>query len=308
MPLKAEAQQFLDGLVALDLPPFETMDVEMQRSIFDAEVSDELPPVPIHSSEDRTIPGPGGDLTVRLLRPSDATDLPAIVYFHGGGWVIGTIDGHDRLARALANAASAVVVNVAYRRAPEDPYPAPIDDCAAATAWVAANAAELGIDASRIAVGGDSAGGNLAAAAAIWARDNDVALAAQLLIYPVTDLANTETDSYRRNGDGYLLTKEWMEWFIEQYVPDPSQRSDALASPAAAESLAGLAPAMVITAEFDPLLDDGRTYADQLAAAGVDVEYLSYDEQIHGFASQIGVMDDATVNVEAMAAFLSARW
>jgi len=308
MPVKAEAQQFLDGLAALDLPPFETMDAVTQRSIFDAEVPDELPPVPIHSSEDRTIPGPGGDLTIRILRPSDATDLPVVVYFHGGGWVLGTIDGHDRIGRAIANAASAVVVNVAYRRAPEDPYPAAIDDCNAATAWVAANGSELGIDPARIAVGGDSAGGNLAAAVALWARDNNIVLAAQLLIYPVSNLTRTDTASYRANGEGYLLTAAWMDWFIEQYVPDASQRSDPLASPAMAASLAGLAPAMVITAEFDPLLDDGQTYADQLSAAGVDVHYRSYDGQIHGFASQIGVMTDAMINVEAMANFLGARW
>lgn len=307
MPINAEAQVFLDTLAALELPPFETMDATVQRSIFDAEADGPEPP-PIHSSVDRVVPGPAGDIKVRVLRPSDAPDLPVIVYFHGGGWVIGTIDGHDSLARALANAASAVVVNVEYRRAPEDIYPAAFDDCAAVTAWVAANADELGADTSRLAVGGDSAGGNLAAAVALHARDAGTDIAGQLLIYPATNLADPATQSYADNGEGYLLTSNWMDWFIDQYLPEPAQRSEPFASPALAADLSGVAPAMVITAGYDPLRDDGAAYAESLEAAGVDVEYRHYEEQIHGFASQIGIMADAATNVDAMAEFLAARW
>lgn len=303
-----EAKAFLDGLAALELPPFETMDVAVQRSIFDAAPEDGPEPPPIHSSVDRTIPGPAGDITIRILRPSDAPDLPVVVYFHGGGWVIGTIDGHDNLARAIANQAQAVVINVDYRRAPEDVYPAAFDDCAAVTAWVAANGAELGADSTRLAVGGDSAGGNLAAAVALWARDQGINLGGQLLIYPAANLAKPQTDSYEANGEGYLLTQGWMDWFIDQYLPDASARTEPYASPALAPSHAGIAPAMVITAGFDPLRDDGAAYAEKLKGAGVDVHYRHYPEQIHGFASQIGVMTDATGNVNEMAAFLTARW
>ena len=304
MPPKPEAQLFLDGLAVLDLPAFESMDAATQRSIFDAENPDGPPAPPIASVRDTT----AGGVPVRVYKPSDDTGLPVVVYFHGGGWVLGNLDSHDNTCRAIANAASSVVVAVDYRRAPEDTFPAAFDDCVAAVAWVAANAGDLGIDASRIAVAGDSAGGNLAAAAALWARDNaDVNVAAQVLIYPAVNLADPVTDSYNNNADGYLLTKGWMNWFIDQYLGD-ADRSQPFASPALAESHAGLAPAIVITAEFDPLHDDGKNYADALSAAGVTVQYEDFDGQIHGFATQIGVMADADVAVDQIASFLAANW
>ena len=269
MAVKQEAQMFLDTLAELGLPPFETIDVATQRAMFDTPMEGSPEPEPIHSSLDRTIPGPAGDIPVRIYKPSDATGLPVIVFYHGGGWVLGGLIGHDALCRALANRCSAAVVSVDYRRAPEDPYPASIDDCVAATKWVADNGAELAVDVSRLAVGGDSAGGNLAAAVALSARDGSgPAIAAQLLIYPATDLAQPETDSYLANGDGYLLTKGWMDWFIDMYVPDREQRTEVLASPMLAASHAGLPPAIVITAEFDPLRDDGQAYAKRLGGSG----------------------------------------
>lgn len=308
MPLHPEAQAFLDGLAALELPPLETLDAETQRAMFGAENPDGPTPPEVASVDDRSVPGAAGDIPVRIYRPSNDDGLPAIVFFHGGGWVIGNLDSHDHLCRALANAAGALVVNVDYRLAPENAYPAAYDDCVSVFAWTVANAAELGADASRVAVAGDSAGGNLSASVAMWARDNDTSLAAQVLIYPATNLAEPDTASYKENGEGYLLTKGWMDWFIDQYVPNAADRSQIAASPALADSLEGLAPAIVLTAEFDPLRDDGKNYADALSAAGVTADYTNFDGQVHGFASQIGVMTDAQVAADQIGEFLKATW
>ncbi len=308
MALKDEAQAFVDTLAELDLPPFETIDVDTQRAMFDTPMEGSPEPPDIHFTEDRTVPGPAGDVPVRVYKPSDATDLPVIVYYHGGGWVIGGLDGHDALCRTLAIRCSAAVVSVDYRRAPEDPYPAAFDDCLAVTRWVADNGAELGVDAARLVVGGDSAGGNLAAAIALAARDGGPALAAQLLIYPATNLVEPETDSFLANGEGYLLTKGWMQWFVDQYLPDEARRAEANASPMLADSHAGLPPAIVITAEYDPLHDDGAAYAEKLKAAGVDVRYDRFEGTIHGFVSSLLVMSDGQVAVDHIADFLGSRW
>ncbi len=309
MAPKAEAQLFLDTLATLGLPAFETMDAALQREIFDAENPDAPEPPAVHSSEDRQIPGPGGDIGIRIYRPSADEGKPVVVYMHGGGWVLGTLGSHDGICRAIANAADACVVAIDYRRSPEHPFPACFDDCVAGLAWVAANAAEFGGDSSRLAVAGDSAGGNLAAAAAIWARDTgESSVVAQVLIYPATNLADPVTGSYTENADGYLLTQGWMDWFIDQYVPNTADRSDHRASPALASSHAGLAPAIVFTAEFDPLRDDGKAYAAQLTAAGVPTTYSNYEGQIHGFATQIGAMEDASKAAEEMGAFLKSVW
>ncbi len=309
MALRDEAQMFVDGLAAMEFPPFETMDVETQRAILDPVVDSDVEPPTIHSSIDQTVPGFAGDIAIRVYRPTAEADLPVVLFFHGGGWVIGTLDSHDALCRSIANAAAAVVVSVDYRLAPEHRYPAAFDDCAAVTAWVHANTAELGVDGSKIAVAGDSAGGNLAAAVALLARDQDgPKLAAQLLIYPACNLAETNTASYGANGEGYLLTSGWMDWFIDQYVPETADRTEIHASPALSESHSEVAPALVLTAEYDLLLDDGKAYADTLRDAGVDVEYFCFDGHVHGFASQIGVMDAADEAVAKMAAFLASRW
>jgi acetyl esterase len=309
MALRDEAQMFVDGLAAMEFPPFETMDVEMQRSILDPVVDSDVEPPRIHSSVDQVVAGSGGDIPIRIFRPNGDSDLPVVLYFHGGGWVIGTLDSHDALCRAIANAATAVVVSVDYRLAPEHRYPAAFDDCAAVMAWVHANAVELDVDGSKMAVAGDSAGGNLAAAVALLARDqDDPKLAAQLLIYPACNLVDIETDSYSANGEGYLLTSGWMGWFIDQYVPEAADRAEGHASPALSESHCEVAPALVLTAEYDLLLDDGKAYADTLRDAGVDVDYFCFDGHVHGFASQIGVMDAADEAVAKMAGFLAKRW
>jgi len=305
MTLVPQAQEFLDRLHALELPPFETLDAATQREIFNGPTEDGAEPTPVHSVAAQTFPGPVGPVPVRIYRPSDGSNLPAVIFFHGGGWVIGNLDSHDNLCRAMCSAMNAVVVSVAYRLAPEDVFPAAIDDSDAAVAWVAASAGELGIDGSRISVAGDSAGGNLAAAAAVTARDNGLALAAQLLIYPACNLHEPRTASYHENAEGYLLSSAWMDWFVATYAGGAEVTQDPRFSPALASSHEGLAPALVITAEYDPLRDDGERYAAALHAAGVPTELVRFHGQVHGFANQVGVMDDADNAVQAMTAFVA---
>jgi acetyl esterase len=237
--------------------------------------------------EDRTIPGPAGDLPVRIYRPAGDAPKPTIVYYHGGGWVIGGLDTHDGACRALADAADAVVVSVDYRLAPEHPFPAPLEDAVAALQWVHDHASEIGGDPARIAVAGDSAGGNLAAVVAHEARDaGGPGLCFQLLIYPVTDY-EFDSASMHENAEGYFLTRAAMQWFYSHYLTDPAHGADPRVSPRRASNLAGLPPAFVITAEFDPLRDQGVAYADAMRAAGTPVAGRTYDGMFHGFVSML---------------------
>jgi acetyl esterase len=232
--------------------------------------------------DDRTIPGPRGDVPVRVYAPA-ADPIGVLVFFHGSGFVIYDLDSHDKECRLLARDADVVVVSVDYALAPEMPFPAAVDDCIAATRWVSAHRDDLGAAGLPIAVGGDSAGGNLAAVVSAALRDDpDVSVAAQLLVYPVTDLAH-EAPSYQENGTGYLLSATVMEFFVECYAPDPADRLDPRASPLLAADFAALPPTLVITAEYDPLRDEGEAYAQALRAAGVDVELARYDGAVHGF-------------------------
>jgi acetyl esterase len=245
---------------------------------------------PVAKVEDMTVPGPAGPIPVRVYWPSTEPGLPVIAFFHGGGFVIGNCDTHDGTARALANRAGAVLLSVDYRMAPEAPFPAPLDDCYAATQWLAANASsELGADASRLALAGDSAGGNLAAAVALRARDDAAgpAIAFQLLVYPVVDLSagRSQHESQRTNGEGYFLTHSSMEWYRSQYLADEADGENPLASPFVAPDLSGLPPARVVTAEFDPLRDEGEAYARRLREAGVPTTLVRVDGMFHGFFS-----------------------
>ena len=244
--------------------------------------------------EDRQATGPEGDVPVRVYTPAgDAPVRPGVVYYHGGGWVAGDLETMDRVCRNIADGAGAVVVSVHYRRAPEDRFPAASEDAHAALAWVAANAAALGIDAGRIAVAGDSAGGNLSAVVCQMARDRggpDVAF--QLLIYPVLDHDFT-TPSYVERADGYALTQAMMRWFWDQYVPDTSRRDDPYAAPLRATSLAGLPPAAVHVAGYDPLRDEGLAYAEALRAAGVPVDVRNFEAMVHGYLQMVTVSDGA---------------
>ena len=264
-------------------PPMSSLSPADARAAYGA-MQAPAPELTLAKVEDRTIDGPEGPLGVRIYTPEGPGPFPLHVHYHGGGWVIGDLDTHDRDCRTLAREAGCVVVAVDYRLAPEHPFPAAPEDCYAATCWAADHAASLGARPGPITVGGDSAGGNLAAVVSLMAKARggpDIAL--QLLIYPVTDHDFT-LPSYRENGEGYLLSTETMAWFWDLYCPE-SQRDDWRASPSKAESLAGLPEAVIITAQYDPLRDEGHAYGDALQAAGVPVTVQCFEGMIHSFFS-----------------------
>jgi len=240
----------------------------------------------IHSVDDRMIPGPEGQIPVRIFRPSDDQNLPLLLWFHGGGWVVGDLDTSQPDCRRLANEVGCVVASVGYRLAPEAPFPAAIDDCSAAVDWALSSAGELGTNPDAIAVGGDSAGENLAACAALRMARKGQTLAFQLLVYPVTD-ADFHRPSYLENAEGYLLTRDAMQWFWDCYVPEAAKRRDPDACPLHAQDLSWLPLALVITAEYDPLRDEGEAYAAALKAAGVPVQLRRYQGVNHGFFHMI---------------------
>jgi acetyl esterase len=286
MSLDPDVQQLLDEFAAGGLRDFADMTVLEARSLnggFDALQGDGED---VASVREILVDGAAGRLPARVYHPRPGHQLPVLVYFHGGGWVIGNLDVVDKPIRALANAAGCVVVTVQYRISPETKFPGAPEDCYAATAWVAAHAAELGADAGRLAVGGDSAGGNLAAAVALLARDRGTpSIAFQLLIYPtVAPAENSEFDSYTSNGHGYMTTAASMRWFYQQYLADPAgERDNPYAFPLRAKDLRGLPPAHVVTAQYDPLHDEGVAYATALAEAGVETTTADYSGVIHGF-------------------------
>jgi acetyl esterase len=255
----------------------------------------------ILSVSDQVAAHPDGDIPIRVYRVSGDAAQPCLVFYHGGGWVIGDLETHDHVCRQIANSAACTVIAVDYRLAPEHPFPAAIDDCYAATTWIAANADSLNIDSRRIAVGGDSAGGNLAACVSLAARDrNGPSLVAQILIYPVTD-TGTGTASYAENADGYLLTRDSMVWFWDHYLQDKSRAGDAMVAPLQAISVADLPAATVLTAEYDPLRDEGEAYGARLKDAGNDAVVTRYAGLIHGFfgATEVSGARDAMGQVSA---------
>ena len=283
MALDPQAQAFLDEYSMGEDVDYSSLPVDLVRKGWEA-ISTHLPGESVATLRDRTIPGPAGEIGVRFYAPDADAPLPLLVYLHGGGFVTGSLDTHDALCRSLANRAACAVLSVDYRLAPEHRCPAAADDSHAALRWAADHAAELGVDAERISVGGDSAGGNLAAVSALRCRDLGPRLCHQLLIYPVI-APDFETPSYRENANGFLLTRGIMMWFWRQYLGDPSLGSDASACPLKAPDHAGLAPATLVTAEFDPLRDEGEAYAARLREAGVPTDLLRYDGQIHAFVS-----------------------
>jgi acetyl esterase len=262
---------------------------------------------PMASVADVGIETPAGAIRGRLYRPAEGT-LPLLVYFHGGGFVLGDLDSHDEICRTLAQAAGCAVLAVDYRLAPENKFPAATDDALAAVRWAAANAARLGIDPERIAVGGDSAGGNLSAVTALRIRDEGgPALAGQMLIYPVVAHYEPPTRSLIENGEGYFLTREAMVFFTDQYLPDEAATRHPHFAVLTAADLSALPPAYVLTAEFDPLRDEGEAYAERLQAAGVPVEAERWDGVIHGFFGMTGV-DAGSRAVERAGAWVAARF
>jgi acetyl esterase len=249
---------------------------------------------PLRSIENLRIPGPAGEIPIRIYTPESPAPRPALLYFHGGGWVVCSLETHDVVCSALAHRAGAVVIAVDYRLAPEHKFPAAVIDCYAATCWVAANAEKLGVDPKRISVGGDSAGGNLAAVMSLKSRDeNGPAIALQVMVYPVTDLSSFATSSYAEFGEDHYLTKKEMEWFRDHYLRNMDDARDPHASPLLAKDLSRLPPAVIITAECDPLCSEGEAYAKRLSGAGVPVTYTCYPGMIHPFFSLSGVIPQA---------------
>jgi len=304
--LDPQVRTLLDQLKMMGSPPMSEQTPEDARAGYAllAAVSGAAEdPVP---TEDRSVPGPAGDIPIRLYHPQSDEPLPVVVYFHGGGFVIGNIATHDTTCQRLAAGVPAVVVSVDYRLAPEHHFPAAIDDCDAATKWVAAHAAELGGDPTRLAVAGDSAGGNLAAVVARRARDaGGPAIAFQLLVYPVTDLTSS-LPSYVENATGYLLEATTIVWFYDHYL-DGADPRQADASPFFVDDLAGLPPALVLTAEFDPLRDEGEAYAERMRDAGVAVTTSRYDGMIHGFYGLDSIFDTSKrATAETVAALQDA--
>ncbi len=290
MPVHPQARAFLD--MVADAPPLDTCTVEENRAQLAAVVPLTGEPAALAEVRDTTVPGPAGDLPVRVYRPTADDGLPAVAYFHGGGWVLCDLDTHDTTCRDLARYSGSVVVSVDYRRAPEAPFPAAFDDCIAVTRALLDGSAGLGTDPARVAVAGDSAGGNLAAGIAQALRGARPPLAHQVLIYPLVDANTGRTGSYDAYGDGHFLTHRDIDWFLAAYGGD-ADRSDPRLSPAVTTDLGGLPPATVVTAECDPLVDEGAAYARALAEAGVPTEYACFAGQVHPFVLLGGLIDDA---------------
>jgi acetyl esterase len=305
MPLDPQAQAYLDRMTELGIPGIGELPPEEARLIQDEAAATVFGPVPDVAWEDRELPGPAGPVPVRVYSPGDEP-APVFVYFHGGGWVLGGLNTHHGVCATLAEQAGCVVCSVDYRMAPEHRFPAAVEDAWAVTRWAAEHAEELGGRPGALAVGGDSAGGTLAAVCALRARDTGLPLALQLLVYPVTD-ADLDTSTYREFADGYYLTAHAMGWFWDHYLPEgEGDRFQPDASPLRAADVSAVAPALVITAEYDPLRDEGEAYAQRLEQAGVPVTLRRYDGMIHGFYRMPAVIDRANDALAESAAALKA--
>jgi acetyl esterase len=293
--LHPQIVQVLDAMAKAELRPIEAMTPAEARAQMEATArARKAEPLPVARVEERMIPGPAGEIRLRLYWPNAPAPAPAIVYDHGGGHVIGSLDTHDLVARNLCAGVDAVVASVDYRMGPEHKFPAAVEDCVAALSWVHANAASLGIDPGRVGVHGDSAGANLAAVVALTARDaGGPKLRLQSLVYPVGDYTLSGA-SYNKYAQGYgVLTRDAMAWFARHYLRSPADAEDWRASPIKAASHEGVAPAVLVVAECDVLHDDGEAYAEALRRAGVPVEYREYPGMIHGFLGMVPVVDDA---------------
>ena len=303
MPLDKQIAGVLQQFRDIPEPDFSQVDAAQYRQFSD-NLLPAIPGEPMSEVRDLRVAGADGELDARLYRPSEQPDLPLLVFFHGGGFVMGNLDTHDNLCRSLARQTEAVVVSVAYRLAPENPFPAAPLDCYAATCWLVAHGAELRVDGSRLAVAGDSAGGNLALAVSQLAvQRRGPKISYQCLFYPVTD-AGCDSQSFEDFAESYLLSAGMMRWFWQQYLQDVGQADDPLASPLRAESLTGLPPTTLITAEFDPLRDEGEAMAECLREAGVPVRVQRCDGMIHGFISMAPFVEGAAQSLSDAAADL----
>ncbi len=307
MTVDPQVRAMLDMMVEMQFPGLSAFPPPEAREAMKAMNADRGPGAPMAEIRDLTVPGPAGDIPVRVYRPVEETAPGLVVYLHGGGWVLGGIDTHDGSCRELAKRSGAVVASVDYRLAPEHPFPAAVDDSFAALGWLAEHAGSLGATPGRVVLAGDSAGGNLTAVCALLARDaGGPDLRLQLMLYPVTDAA-MDTSSYEENAEGYLLTRADMAYFFAHYVGD-DHRDDWRLAPLRAKDLSGLPPAMVLTAGNDPLRDEGEAYAERLREAGVKVDAVRYQTLIHGFFGMFDQVDEAdkamTVAADAVRAAL----
>ncbi|QDT45783.1 Carboxylesterase NlhH [Gimesia alba] len=306
MPVHPQVAQYLEEIAKVDLPSFEEMTPEIIRSTLSPSPEPHLPAKKI---DDLKLPVNGTEIPVRIYTPGASQEnsseaFPALVYFHGGGWVMGTLDAYDGLCQDLAGTASCKVISVDYRMAPEHPYPVPFEDAYSATEWIVSHAGDLEIDPTRIAVGGDSAGGNLATAVAIRARQSNILnLIYQMLVYPVTNY-QFDTESYQKYGIDYFLTKRAMEWFWDQYLPHESAGREVYASPLRSKDLSRLPDAIVITAGYDPLYSEAVQYVELMRRSGVDVAHINYEDMIHGFFRRSDLYDRAFEAVQLAGQYL----
>jgi acetyl esterase len=286
MTLAPEIVKQLADQKAAGLPQVWEAPVAVIRELTQGRVAFAGQPEPILSVVNKFIPGPTADLPIRIYRSNQDQNAPAMVFFHGGGWVLNFLDIYDAALHRLANQSGSVIISVNYQKAPEHPFPVPFDDCYSSLLWVKAHAKELGIDATRVGVGGDSAGGNLAAAVAVKARDEQIPLSYQLLVYPCVDRDFT-TKSYVECANDFGLTTRAMEWFWDQYLQGDHHNNNPYAAPMRAESLAGVAPSIVITAQYDPLVSDSENYVEKLKSDGAEVIYEEFPGMIHGFFANV---------------------
>jgi acetyl esterase len=292
MTLAPEIKAFLEAGAKAGLPQVWEAPIDVIRRNTQTRPALAGPAEPILEIDNKFIPGPSADLPIRVYRPTNNPSAPAIVYFHGGGWVLNFLDIYDASLTALANRTGATIVSVNYQKAPEHPFPIPFDDCFSTLEWVLANAELLKINPASVAVAGDSAGANLASAVALKARDQKITIAYQILIYPCND-RNFESASYIKYATGYGLSTQAMQWFWDQYLQGDNHNQNSYAIPARADSFKDVAPAIIITAQYDPLLSDGEQYAQLLKDAGVDVKYREFKGMIHGFFTNLAVTPTA---------------
>ena len=307
MALDPQVKALLEQMAAL--PRLEELSVADARKQVESRIAANLPTLPVASVSNRSIPGPGGTMQVRIYTPHGQGPFPLMVFFHGSGFVLCSLDTHDGVCRNLCSAAGCVVVSVDYRLAPEHKFPAGPQDCYAATKWAAQHARELNADPERVVIAGDSAGGNMVAVTAMMIRDGGgPALRGQLMIYPVTDYFTSGHASYTENADGYGLTAEGMRWFWGHYLNHESEAENPLASPLRAGNLSGLPPAFIITAEYDVLRDEGARYGERLAEAGVPTKVSRYGGMNHGFFNMYGIVDKAKQALDESATWLKERF
>lgn len=306
MPLAPEIIQQLAEQKAAGLPQVWEAPVAVIRELTQGRVAFAGVPEPILLVENRFIPGPTADLPIRIYRPSPDQSAPALVFFHGGGWVLNFLDIYDAALHRLANQSGSVIISVNYQKAPEHPFPTPFDDCYATLLWVKSHAQEIGVDADRIGVGGDSAGGNLAAAVAVKARDEGANLNYQLLVYPCLDRDFT-TKSYIEAATEYGLTTQAMQWFWDQYLQGSQHDDNPYAAPMRSKSLAGVAPAIIITAQYDPLISDSENYCARLTGDGAEVIYREYPGMIHGFFANVAATPSAHLALDFAAQEITAK-